>query len=163
MSALDLLATRVLGHALPRPFYTDAEIHHIDLQTATRRSSSRCPTTRTTRSVPRAACTTPEHAPRSGNPNVARGLRMSRAIPGLHHVTAISGPLQANVDFYVETMRQRLVEEFVSSTRRTPNHLYYGDRTGSPGMILTFFPFADAAPGCAGPGMASAVAYRGAP
>ena len=34
---------------------------------------------------------------------------MSRAIPGLHHVTAISGPPQANVDFYVGTMRQRLV------------------------------------------------------
>ena len=47
MSALDLLATRVLGHALPRPFYTDPEIHHLDLQTATRRSSSRCPTSRT--------------------------------------------------------------------------------------------------------------------
>jgi hypothetical protein len=43
MSALDLLATRVLGHALPRPFYTNPEIHHIDLQTATRRSSSRLP------------------------------------------------------------------------------------------------------------------------
>jgi catechol 2,3-dioxygenase-like lactoylglutathione lyase family enzyme len=35
---------------------------------------------------------------------------MSRAIPGLHHVTAISGPPQANVDFYVGTMRQRLVK-----------------------------------------------------
>ena len=33
MSALDLVATRVPGHALPRPFYTDAEIHRLDLQT----------------------------------------------------------------------------------------------------------------------------------
>jgi glyoxalase family protein len=38
-------------------------------------------------------------------------------------------------------------------------HLYYGDRAGSPGTILTFFPFADAGPGRAGPGMAGAVAY----
>ena len=53
MSALDLLATRVLGDALPRPFYTDPEIHHVDLQTATRRSSSRCPTSSTPRSVRR--------------------------------------------------------------------------------------------------------------
>ena len=53
MSALDLMATCVLGHALPRPFYTDPEIHHIDLQTATMRSSSRCPTSRTPRSVRR--------------------------------------------------------------------------------------------------------------
>jgi glyoxalase family protein len=39
---------------------------------------------------------------------------MSRAIPGLHHVTAISGPPQANVDFYVGTMRQRLVKRTVN-------------------------------------------------
>jgi glyoxalase family protein len=39
---------------------------------------------------------------------------MSRPIPGLHHVTAISGPPQANVDFYVGTMRQRLVKRTVN-------------------------------------------------
>jgi glyoxalase family protein len=85
---------------------------------------------------------------------------MSRAIPGLHHVTAISGPPQANVDFYVGTMRQRLVKRTVNFDAPDTYHLYYGDRTGSPGGILTFFPFADAGPGRAGPGMASAVAYR---
>ena len=42
-------------------------------------------------------------------------------------------------------------------------HLYYGDRMGRPGTILTFFPFPDAAPGRAGPGMASATAYVVAP
>lgn len=85
---------------------------------------------------------------------------MSRAIPGLHHVTAIAGPPQANVDFYVGTMRQRLVKRTVNFDAPDTYHLYYGDRTGSPGTILTFFPFADAGPGRAGPGMASAVAYR---
>jgi glyoxalase family protein len=85
---------------------------------------------------------------------------MSRAILGLHHVTAISGPPQANVDFYVGTMRQRLVKRTVNFDAPDTYHLYYGDRTGSPGTILTFFPFADAGPGRAGPGMASAVAYR---
>ena len=85
---------------------------------------------------------------------------MSRAIPGLHHVTAISGPPQANVDFYVGTMRQRLVKRTVNFDAPNTYHLYYGDRAGSPGTILTFFPFADAGPGRAGPGMASAVAYR---
>src|SRR5688500_10615543 len=84
---------------------------------------------------------------------------MSRAIPGLHHVTAISGPPQANVDFYVGTMRQRLVKRTVNFDAPDTYHLYYGDRTGSPGTILTFFPFVNAAPGRAGPGMASAVAY----
>ena len=38
-------------------------------------------------------------------------------------------------------------------------HLYYGDRLGSPGSILTFFPFADAGPGRSGPGMATGYAY----
>jgi glyoxalase family protein len=88
---------------------------------------------------------------------------MSRAIPGLHHVTAISGPPQANVDFYVGTMRQRLVKRTVNFDAPDTYHLYYGDRTGSPGTILTFFLFADAGPGRAGPGMASAVAYRAPP
>jgi glyoxalase family protein len=85
---------------------------------------------------------------------------MSRAIPGLHHVTAISGPPQANVDFYVGTIRQRLVKRTVNFDAPDTYHLYYGDRAGSPGTILTFFPFAGAGPGRAGPGMASAVAYR---
>src|SRR3954465_15994078 len=85
---------------------------------------------------------------------------MSRAISGLHHVTAISGPPQANVDFYVGTMRQRLVKRTVHFDPPAPYPLYYGGRAGGPGRILTFFPFADAAPGRAGPGMASAVAYR---
>jgi catechol 2,3-dioxygenase-like lactoylglutathione lyase family enzyme len=64
---------------------------------------------------------------------------MSRAIPGLHHVTAISGPPQVNVDFYVETMGQRLVKRTVNFDAPGTYHLYYGDRTGSPGTILTFF------------------------
>ena len=81
------------------------------------------------------------------------------AIPGLHHVTAISGPPQPNLDFYTGALRQRLVKRTVNFDDPGTYHLYYGDRTGSPGTILTFFPFADAGPGRAGPGMASAVSY----
>jgi glyoxalase family protein len=80
-------------------------------------------------------------------------------IPGLHHVTAISGPAQANVDFYTGTLRQRLVKKTVNFDAPDTYHLYYGDDVGSPGTILTFFPFADAGLGRAGPGMASAYAY----
>lgn len=81
------------------------------------------------------------------------------AIPGLHHVTAISGPAQANVDFYAGVLKQRLVKKTVNFDAPDTYHLYYGDAAGSPGTILTFFPFADAGPGRAGPGMASAYAY----
>ena len=80
-------------------------------------------------------------------------------IPGLHHVTAISGPPQANVDFYAGTLKQRLVKKTVNFDAPDTYHLYYGDHTGSAGTILTFFPFAEAGPGRAGPGMASAYAY----
>jgi glyoxalase family protein len=84
---------------------------------------------------------------------------MTRTIPGLHHVTAISGPPQANLDFYSGRLGQRLVKKTVNFDDPGTYHLYYGDSAGSPGTILTFFPFADAGPGRAGPGMAAAYAY----
>ena len=81
------------------------------------------------------------------------------AIPGIHHVTAITGPAQANVSFYTGVLKQRLVKKTVNFDDPGTYHLYYGDAAGSPGTILTFFPFAGAGPGQAGPGMASAYAY----
>jgi glyoxalase family protein len=81
------------------------------------------------------------------------------AIPGIHHVTAISGAAQDNVDFYTGTLKQRLVKKTVNFDAPDTYHLYYGDHVGNPGTILTFFPFANAGPGRAGPGMASAYAY----
>ena len=84
---------------------------------------------------------------------------MPRSIPGLHHVTAICGAPQANVDFYAGTLRQRLVKRTVNFDAPDTYHLYYGNEAAEPGTILTFFPFVDAGPGRAGPGMASAVAY----
>jgi glyoxalase family protein len=78
-------------------------------------------------------------------------------------VTAISGPPQANVDFYTRKLKQRLVKRTVNFDDPGTYHLYYGDQTGSPGTILTFFPFVDAGPGRAGAGMADAVAYAASP
>ncbi len=80
-------------------------------------------------------------------------------IPGIHHVTAITGPAQANVSFYTGVLKQRLVKKTVNFDDPGTYHLYYGDAAGSPGTILTFFPFAGAEAGHAGPGMASAYAY----
>lgn len=85
---------------------------------------------------------------------------MSNAIPGIHHITAICGAPQDNVNFYAgPPLRQRLVKKTVNFDDPGTYHLYYGDADGGPGSILTFFPFADAAPGRPGPGMASAFAY----
>lgn len=80
-------------------------------------------------------------------------------IPGLHHVTAIAGQAQANVAFYTGILQQRLVKKTVNFDAPDTYHLYYGDAHGSPGTILTFFPFAGAMCGRAGPGMARAYAY----
>lgn len=84
---------------------------------------------------------------------------MTKTIPGIHHVTAISGPPQDNVGFYTEVLDQRLVKRTVNFDAPDTWHLYYGDRVGSPGTIMTFFPFVNAGPGRPGPGMASAHAY----
>ena len=88
---------------------------------------------------------------------------MSRTIPGLHHVTAICGAPQENVDFYTARLGQRLIKKTVNFDDPGTYHLYYGSHEGAPGTVLTFFPFLDAGPGRAGPGMASAFAYGVAP
>jgi glyoxalase family protein len=77
----------------------------------------------------------------------------------LHHVTAISGPPQDNLDFWIGTLHQRLVKRTVNFDDPGTYHLYYGDAEAAPGSIMTFFPFVDAGPGRAGAGMAAAVAY----
>lgn len=82
-----------------------------------------------------------------------------KPIQGIHHITAISGAPQPNVDFFTGDLGQKLVKKTVNFDDPGTYHLYYGDAVGSPGTILTFFPFADAGPGKAGPGMASAYAY----
>jgi glyoxalase family protein len=84
---------------------------------------------------------------------------MTHSILGLHHVTATVGAAQPDLDFCLNLLGMRLVKKTVNFDAPDTYHLYYGDDVGSPGTILTFFPFADAGPGRAGPGMASAYAY----
>lgn len=68
-------------------------------------------------------------------------------VGGLHHVTAISGDPQRNVDFYVGVLGLRFVKKTVNQDEPFTYHLYYGDTLGRPGTALTFFPFLDAPPG----------------
>ena len=79
--------------------------------------------------------------------------------PGIHHITAISASAQQNVDAYAGTLGLRLVKTTVNFDDPGTYHLYYGDRTGNPGTILTFFPWANAVPGQQGAGMAAATAF----
>ena len=69
-------------------------------------------------------------------------------INGIHHITAISGDAQRALDFYAGTLGLRLVKRTVNFDDPYTYHLYFGDETGSPGTVLTFFPWGDhAAPG----------------
>jgi glyoxalase family protein len=82
------------------------------------------------------------------------------AIEGLHHVTAICADAPRNVDFYGRVLGLRLVKKTVNFDQPDVYHLYYGDETGTPGSILTFFEFPDAAPGIAGAGMVHTIVWR---
>ena len=66
---------------------------------------------------------------------------MLQPIRGIHHVTAIAGDPQANVDFYTGPLGLRLVKQTVNFDDPGTWHLYYGDALGRPGSVLTFFPF----------------------
>jgi glyoxalase family protein len=74
-------------------------------------------------------------------------------LQGLHHITMITGDAQANVDFYAGVLGLRLVKKTVNFDQPDAYHLYFGDETGSPGTILTWFEFPGAARGRAGAGM----------
>jgi glyoxalase family protein len=79
---------------------------------------------------------------------------------GIHHVTAISGKAERNLEFYERVVGLRFVKKTVNFDDPTTYHLYYGDRVGHPGTILTFFPWEHAAPGRAGVGFTQQTAFR---
>lgn len=80
-------------------------------------------------------------------------------IKGIHHITAISGPAQSNYDFYTRTLGLRFVKKTINFDDPGTYHLYYGDKTGSPGTLLTFFPFPRTLKGRAGAGMAHRITF----
>ncbi|GAA3727189.1 ring-cleaving dioxygenase [Salinactinospora qingdaonensis] len=78
---------------------------------------------------------------------------------GIHHVTAIASDPQANADFYRHALGMRLVKQTVNFDAPDTYHFYYGDRAGTPGTILTFFPWPDAPKGRIGAGQATVTAF----
>lgn len=81
-------------------------------------------------------------------------------VSGIHHVTAIAGPARRNLDFYTRVLGLRLVKKTVNFDDPGTYHFYFGDAEGRPGTILTFFPWAHAAPGRMGPGETETTAFR---
>lgn len=79
----------------------------------------------------------------------------SSRVPGLHHVTCVSGSAQETFRFYANVLGLRLVKTTVHMDDVDVYHLYFGDDEGSPGTVLTFFPFPSADPGIHGTGSAT--------
>jgi len=76
------------------------------------------------------------------------------AVHGLHHITAIAGPAQENLDFYAGILGMRLVKRSINQDDPGTYHLFYADAEGHPGTDLTFFPWTETAPPRMGHGLA---------
>ncbi len=81
-------------------------------------------------------------------------------VDGLHHVTAITGDLEANLEFYGQVLGLRLVWQGVNADDPGMRHIAYGDDRGSPGSLLTFFDTPRVALGRAGAGMFHRLVFR---
>jgi len=80
-------------------------------------------------------------------------------ISGIHHVTAIASDPQANLDFYTKFLGLRLVKKTVNFDDPGSYHFYFGDSTGSPGTIVTFFPWPGARRGRQGNGQVTVTSF----
>jgi glyoxalase family protein len=79
---------------------------------------------------------------------------------GIHHVTAIAGDPVKNLVFYTHDLGPRFVKKTVNFDDPSTYHFYYGDETGSPGTILTFFLGTNAPAGRRGVGETRQTAFR---
>lgn len=84
---------------------------------------------------------------------------MENRITGIHHITAIAGNAKRNFEFYTQVLGLRLVKKTVNFDDPGTYHFYFGDETGTPGTILTFFPWEGIQRGKTGTGMATDIGY----
>ena len=84
---------------------------------------------------------------------------MSAHTSGIHHVTAIAGEPQRNADFYVGVLGLRMVKKTVNFDDPGTYHLYYADGAGTPGTVMTFFPWAGAPRGRIGSGQLTVTSF----
>ncbi|SDI25706.1 VOC family protein [Salipiger marinus] len=84
---------------------------------------------------------------------------MPDTIKGLHHVTALASSAARNNAFFTGTLGLRRVKKTVNFDAPDVYHLYYGDEAGTPGSVMTYFPFPHARRGRAGSGEVSTTAF----
>src|SRR5437763_13188758 len=82
---------------------------------------------------------------------------------GIHHITAIATDPQRNLDFYTQLLGLRFVKRTVNFDDPSAYHFYFGDRAGTSGTILTFFPWPGSRRGSRGPGQVVATSFAIAP
>ena len=82
------------------------------------------------------------------------------ATPGIHHVTAIAGDPQQNLEFWVETLGLRLVKQSINQDDPSTYHFFFADSEGTPGTSMTFFPWENMRHGNVGTGQVSRTAFR---
>src|ERR1700720_2838098 len=78
---------------------------------------------------------------------------------GIHHITAIATDPQRNLDFYTQMLDLRLVKRTVNFDDAGSYHFYFGDRIGTPGTIITFFPWPGARRGSRGTSQVVATSF----
>ena len=84
---------------------------------------------------------------------------MAKKTMGIHHITAIVGHPQENMDFYAGVLGLRLVKQTVNFDDPETYHFYFGNNGGKPGTIITFFPWPDAYQGQIGGGQVGVTTY----
>lgn len=84
---------------------------------------------------------------------------MENRILGLHHITAIADNAKRNYEFYTKIFGLRMVKKTVNFDDPGTYHFYFGDEIGTPGSILTFFPWEGIGQGRTGTGMATNIGY----
>src|SRR5215510_8457174 len=89
----------------------------------------------------------------NGESRMTHSSQAARVVRGLHHITAIAGPAQENLDFYAGVLGMRLVKRSVNQDDPGTYHLFYADAAGHPGSDLTFFPWSQLAPSREGHGL----------
>ena len=78
---------------------------------------------------------------------------------GIHHITAMVNDAQRNIDFYAGVLGLRLVKKTINFDRPEVYHLYFGNETGEPGTVITFFPWAKQLKGRIGTGQVGVTSY----
>ena len=87
---------------------------------------------------------------------------MIKDIKGLHHITSMASDARQNNAFFTDTLGLRRVKKTVNFDDPNVYHLYYGDEAGTPGSVMTYFPFPNVMRGRAGVGEVSETQFAGA-